>query len=175
MERPSLDRATLIIIDMQPVFEASQKDWMIENVRREIKRAKRRAHAIVVVRYRGSATTETLPALQVDNRILGEIGTYPHVGYVTKNRGDGSKEILRVLRGRPFPTGDLIVVGVNTDCCVAETVNSLAHKLPQSNIWIVADACNTDQSCASGRSHIARKGNIHRVNLTRTNRIRRTA
>jgi hypothetical protein len=134
---------------------------------REIKKIKRQGGAIVVVRYRGTQVQEQHPSWQVDNRLLGAIGNYQRVAYVTKTRADGSRVVLKAIRRWGFPIANLKVVGVNTDCCVASTVNSLSSGLPDSNIWLVADACNTEgcSSRSDGRSFLARRKNIHRVNI----------
>jgi nicotinamidase-related amidase len=162
----SLERACLVIIDMQPTFEASQEPWLIENVKREIRQAKKRKEPILLVRYHGGSQ-DRRKDWQIDPRLLRTIGTYTKVFPVIKHRADGSQKIIGLLNRKRLPKKNIKVVGVNTDACVASTVNSLAERMPLSSIWVVADACHTDVGTSrySGRAHISRRKNIRRVNI----------
>jgi hypothetical protein len=168
---------TLVVIDMQPTFEASQETWLIRNVCREIRKAKQKQLAIVIVRYKGGRLQEQHPDWHVDVRILGALGCYKKVAYVTKTRSDGSNQVIEAIENRSFSPSNLLIVGVNTDACVADTVNSLSEKLPDSRIWVIADACHTDHGNrrATGRYWISRRKNIKRLNIPRRRNVARAA
>ena len=155
-------------VDMQPTFEASQEKWIIENIKKEIHKAKRKKDFIILVRYRGHPKQDQHPHWQIDTRIISAIGRYKNLAYVTKTRMDGSTSILRACKEMGFPDKKLRIVGVNTDSCVAETVNNLSRKLPSSKILLVTNACHTDQQGRNrtGRKYISRRKNIKRIKVT---------
>lgn len=125
---------TLCVIDMQPRFAASQKPQIIRNVRREIRSARYRKDAIIFVEYENCGPT--------DKRILEALKGYRKKLLVRKNSQGGAHEVLRALKDKGWDT-NLRIVGVNTDQCVAATVNSL-HKSGKVTQTLIVDACNTD-------------------------------
>jgi len=126
---------TLVIVDMQPVFKASKDPNTIIAVTHEIFMAKQNNHAIIIVEYARSGRTHT----GFDDLLKG----YPHKARIRKRDDDGSKEIVRALCRRNFPMQTLRVCGVNTDCCVYETVTGLIKKLSKTQVEVVKNACNS--------------------------------
>jgi len=126
---------TLVIVDMQPVFQASRDPNTIIAVTHEIFMARQNNHAIIIVEYARSGKTHA-----GFNELLKG---YPHKARVSKHDDDGSKEIVRALCRRNFPMNTLRVCGVNTDCCVYETVTGLIKKLSKTKIEVVKKACNS--------------------------------
>jgi len=129
---------TLIIVDMQPVFRASREPNTIIAVTHEIFMAKQNNHAILIVEYARSGKSHT----GFDHLLKG----YPHKSRIKKWDDDGSKEVIRALIRRKFPTNLLRVCGVNTDCCVFETVTGLLCRLGKTKIEIVKKACNSEST-----------------------------
>ena len=125
---------TLVVVDMQPVFEASRKPDVIAGVAQQILTAVQNNWAIVFLEYRGSGRTHQglLKLAQGYNRKLK----------VSKLRDDGSSEVIRALRRRNFLAENFVVCGVNTDACVFDTAYGLAHKLG-ANVRIVRNACGS--------------------------------
>jgi len=126
---------TLVIVDMQPVFKASQNPNTIIAVTHEIMVAKQNNHAIMIVEYARSGRTH----VGFDELLKG----YPHKARISKRDDDGSKEIVKALSRRNFPMQILRVCGVNADCCVYQTVTGLIEKLNKTQVEVVKKACNT--------------------------------
>ena len=128
--------ATLVIVDMQPTFAASKNPNTIIAIANEIILAKQKRHGIMIVEYSGSGQTYS----GFDNLLRG----YLHKAKIKKNDDDGSNEIIRALNRRNFPQQVLRVCGVNTDCCVHDTVVGLLRKLHKTKVEVIKDACNTE-------------------------------
>ena len=132
--------ATLVVVDMQPEFEAANEPNVLVAVAREILEAKRNKWPIVVVEYRGGFNlAETHQGLR--SLLKG----YSKKARIGKDDDDGSMEVVRAIRRRKFNEKTLRICGVNTDCCVAATVNGLLGR-SQANLQIVKDACGWDRS-----------------------------
>lgn len=136
---------TLVIVDMQPVFKASKDPDTVIAVAAEIIQAKQNNHAIVVVEYGGSGKTHS--------GLSDLLKNYKHKSIISKHDDDGSKEVIRALNRRNFPMQTLRVCGVNTDCCVYETVIGLIQKLKKSQVEVVKKACNTENDNFSWRNY----------------------
>ena len=127
--------ATLVIVDMQPVFTASTNPNTVIAVTHEIVTAIQKRHAIMIVEYASSGRTHS----GFDLLLKG----YPHKARISKWGDDGSREVVRALDRREFPKNNLRVCGVNADCCVFETVIGLLSRLRNSKIEVVKKACNS--------------------------------
>jgi len=158
--------STLIIIDMQPEFGASQNPIVLRNVYREIRAAKKRNAGILVVEFVGVGKT--------DKRIMDKLHGYGRWRTIRKRNCDGSDEILRALWRFRFNKESLRITGVNTDQCVAQTVNSLSDILQDSDIALVVDACNLERHLCSrnctGLYAITRKQNVRIIYKPRGSR-----
>ena len=132
---------TLIVVDMQPSFEAANEPNTIVGVTREILEAKRRKWGIVFLEYKPTdemgRTHEGFSSL---------IKGYRHKARVTKDDDDGSLEVVKALRRRGFAQHTLRICGVNTECCVTETVSGLLVRLERVQIEVVKDACDSEWS-----------------------------
>ena len=136
----------LVVVDMQPRFGCSQVDWMIENVSREIRAAKKAGHVIIFLEYTDGINGGTGVSVKdaTDRRLIDLVSDYDRALVVHKSVRDGSKKVSTVLVGY-YMSGrnDIRVVGVETPVCVAETVNGLAKAMPAAKITVVGDACNS--------------------------------
>lgn len=127
--------STLVVVDMQPVFEASRHPDTIIAVTTEILAAKQKKWPIILVEYKGCGRTHG----GFDALLRG----YPRKARIGKWNDDGSAEVIRTLVRREFPYQTLRVCGVNTDCCVWATVHGLLNRLEKSKVEVVKRACNT--------------------------------
>ena len=124
---------TLIVVDMQEDFEASNEPAVVAGVCNQIFLAKQRRSGIVFLEYAGSERTH--PGL------LELVKGYPFVARAWKSNDDGSMEALREIRKRGFNESRLRVCGVNACYCVKDTAYGL---LGRSNaiVEIAAGACS---------------------------------
>lgn len=144
---------TLVVVDMQEYFSASNKTTVQRSVQREIRQAMRSGAGILYVEFDGYGSTKPeLTSLTRKNK---------RASRVTKSRNDGSTNVVEQLRKRRFNTSHLKVTGVNTDYCVFETVQGLREKLPNSKIEVIADACSSNASHKNGLRKIRRVPNIN--------------
>ncbi len=127
--------ATLIVVDMQPIFEASRYPDVVVGVTKQIMIAMKNNWSIIFLEYKGSGQTHS--------GLLNLTKGYDRKARIRKTHDDGSEDIVRTLkRRRDFPVENLVVCGVNTDACVWDTVHGLLNKLP-ANVRLVKEACGT--------------------------------
>lgn len=134
-----LTEYSLVVVDMQACFTASQGSSVIAGVAREIIFARQKKNPILFVEYAdlydvAHPTLEGLTAL---------VKGYPHKARVFKHTDDGSTEVLKALRRRNFNMRRLRVCGVNTDCCVWSTVEGILSKTTNTKVEVAKGACAT--------------------------------
>jgi nicotinamidase-related amidase len=130
---------TLIIIDMQPYFSSAKDNLTIAGVIKEIQKACRYRWPIMVVEYINCGPT--------DPHIMEEVKKHNSWIQFSKEEDDGSSEIIEMSNKHSISLENLIICGVNTDCCVFDTVQGLTSKIsPQPQITIVQHACNTSET-----------------------------
>jgi nicotinamidase-related amidase len=123
---------TLVVIDMQPDFVASQNKLTIYAVSLLIEQAVKDGANIVVLEYRHHEPT--------DWRIADEYKGYDKVVVLTKWDDDGSEEMES--SGEEFDTNHFILCGVNTSACVNRTALGLRERYPEAKIEVKLNACN---------------------------------
>lgn len=131
-------QATLCIIDMQPKYDASKK--VINQVCREVRRAKKNGDGIIVLEYVCAGETPDDPPVRTHKKIMKTIGDYKSAYVEYKCDDDGSPQIFNVLTGAKLPLGVLRICGVNRFACVIATIEGLIERLPESFIEIIDDA-----------------------------------
>ena len=124
---------TLIVVDMQPDFEAAFNPNVVIAVTEQILLAKRNKWAIILLEYAGCYNSH-----QGYNDLLKG---YPKKARISKEDDDGSLEVSQAIRRRKFPFKNLRLCGVNTDACVWETVVGLLNRYEQSRVEVVKSAC----------------------------------
>jgi nicotinamidase-related amidase len=136
---------TLVIVDMQEEFKASQDLDTITAVKRQITTAKRRKWGIVDVNYGKNGCGLQWPT---DWRIRRQLTDYCRHETVVKKRDDGSTQILAACLRRGFEMDRFILCGVNTCSCVFATLQGLMKRRPNAEITMVQEACNCNCQCA---------------------------
>lgn len=134
----------LLIIDMQTKFLEYGNDSCIPGVKREIEQAIKDDANIIFVEYIDEG--DTIPELTD----LVKHFTPTRVHKVVKPYNDGSKNILQLIQQLNLPSQHFKVVGVNTDCCVLQTVSGLKGKIPKIKMEVIADACASAYDHRSG-------------------------
>lgn len=121
---------TLVVVDMQPQFEAAKSRRCVENVLAEIAAAKAANAAIIVLEYVNFGPT--------NSRIVKAVRSYDRGYFKVKCWDDGSDEVLSMCSicqlSRSFR-----VVGVNYGACVKATAIGLrSHGY---HVEVVKKAC----------------------------------
>jgi nicotinamidase-related amidase len=143
---------TLVVVDMQPGFEAANGERVGKNCLREIKEAVRVGAHIVFLEFVGHG--ETLPEL------TAPVSDYPFSHAKTKFVDDGSPEVQQAIKERGFMIGRFRVIGINTDWCVRSTVEGLRKRFPNSFVEVVIDACWSDSNHFKGVRLIRKIENV---------------
>jgi len=125
--------ATLVVVDMQNMFEAASDPNTVIGVAHEILQAKERNGGIILLEYEDCGRTHKGYSLLLKG--------YRRKSRITKGDDDGSVEVVRAARRRCFNLDHLRVCGVNADCCVVSTVLGLLGHLRESRIEVVKNAC----------------------------------
>lgn len=127
---------TLLVIDVQPYFDAANNRRVISNCKREIRKAMSDKAAIILVEYIGCGRS--------NSGITKMVEKYDRGFVVLKDDDDGSDEISNVIEHFKLPKSRIKVTGVNTNACVQDTVTGMVSKYANKrlSISIVADACN---------------------------------
>jgi len=124
---------TLVVIDMQSYFDSAHNRKTLKSVKKLISEAMEDWQPIILVEYSGCGST--MPS------IYRLTQNYSELYIIRKSRDDGSSEISRLIRGMKLPSNNIKVCGVNTDCCVYESVMGLKRKMRAANFEIVETAC----------------------------------
>lgn len=135
--------STLVIIDMQPEFEASNSFITINACKREILKSKSKDEPILFVEYADDYEwSETYcEVTSPTHACLTELALgYKKAQFVSKMDSDGSNEVVDVINSNKLPN-TLRICGVNADCCVSDTVVGINSKL-DCKIHLIADAIN---------------------------------
>jgi nicotinamidase-related amidase len=125
---------TLVIIDMQPGFYCADQPDLIEKVCEEVRQAIDDNSGIVVLEYYQGGKTLRKIADLLDKHHL--------VDYTVKEMNDGGEDVAEMIDRNYFDESHLRVCGVNTEACVAETVETLSMIYPDATIEVIEDACN---------------------------------
>lgn len=156
---------TLLVIDMQPHFDASQRKWLIRNVSAEIRAAMKAEHRIVFLEYTHTPKHPGVAAKNAtDRRLIKLVADYADALVIHKQEDDGSAEVAKLLESLDgnYPGAireEIRVVGVNTCACVAKTVNGMAKIMPKASIVVVGKACN--QGWNGGQEEPGNEGLAH--------------
>lgn len=126
---------TLVVVDMQASFRAANGKRVRAHCKREIERAMDNGAAIIFVEYVGQGYT--IPSL------VKMTDEYRRTFFIRKTNDDGSKEVVQVIKSHRLPSRKLKFVGVNTNCCVFETVAGVSSRLRKSSLEVISKACNS--------------------------------
>ena len=126
---------------MQEQFKASANKRTQRYCQTEIRKAIKKNVPILFVEYDSCGDTE--PSLTS----IVEASKYKKAYTITKCSDDGSNDILKFMRKNKIPRSDFRICGVNTDCCVRDTVDGLDARIGKAfAINVVAKACNSEHS-----------------------------
>jgi len=127
---------TLLVIDMQPEFRASNDVKTLRECAKQIRRAIKYNQPVVFAEFVRFGPTHT--------SLTKLVKEYDRSFTFLKNRESGAIEFENVISHFSFPK-KIRVVGVNTDQCVLYTVRDLSSGgFSIKEITVISDACNTD-------------------------------
>ena len=121
---------------MQPYFQAATNKRVIANCKRELLLAMKKRAGIIFVQYYSCGET--------NKSLLKLTAEYDRSYAVSKSADDGSAEIHDAIIDYRLSALRLKICGVNTDCCVSETVRGLTARMPRATIEVISDACHSD-------------------------------
>jgi nicotinamidase-related amidase len=147
---------SLLVVDMQKYFPPANGKRILANCKKEIITAMKNKAAIIFLEYIGCGPTK--------RELSALTRGYARVYFDIKDADDGSLEAAVLIRKHKLPKANIRVVGVNTDCCVASTVEGLTQRLFKSKIDVVASACDSNWDHFSGLRHLSNMRNV-RVSL----------
>lgn len=107
---------TLVVVDMQPQFEAARSRRCVENVLAEIAAAKAANAAIIVLEYGGFGPT--------NSRITKAVRSYERGYFAIKHEDNGSLQVFNLCNTYML-VRQFRVVGVNYGACVKSTAIGL--------------------------------------------------
>lgn len=136
----------LIVIDMQHRFEASQQEWLQENIALKIQEFIACDEPIIFVEYsehiykdgKDSGVRIDDPTYQLLHAAAKD---YTLLRTVFKDYNDGSCEIIRCMNEERWNPDIIQICGVNLDACVEETVIGLIDFLPEKEYLVLEDCC----------------------------------
>lgn len=124
---------SLVIVDMQPAFEAAKCNVTTDNVMRLIRQAKEDKANIITLEYEGFGPTRA--------DLMMDLCSYDKYANAKKSDDDGSDEAIEAGASM---FSKVIVCGVNTSYCVNETVQGLLRN--GKEVVVVRDACNNPKN-----------------------------
>ena len=140
-----MNNYTLIIIDMQRGFDASSCKRTQNAIIQEIKLAKKNDCGILLVEFHRDFLGKTVNEYgKTLRRLKQHVKEYDRYDIVKKYERDGSGFIETNLEcfNTDFNTKTFRICGINSDECVAATVESL-HKIYENSMFeIIVNACN---------------------------------
>jgi len=78
--------------------------------------------------------------------LVREVEQYERCDEIEKNGMGGGEEILAACSHHGFPTGKFVLFGFWLKGCVLSTARQLSLSLPDSEIVVVVDACNAEET-----------------------------
>ncbi len=128
----------LVIVDMQPSFDAANCVKTITEVILEIEYARKTNEPIIVLEFEDYGETH--------EDIMKALEGYDNYKIVTKPDNDGSTEVIEAVNKFGLHHDNLTfhVCGVNFHACVSDTVCGLAYDfgVEKENLNVIETACN---------------------------------
>jgi nicotinamidase-related amidase len=133
---------TLCVIDMQNYFPAARYQNVIDNIKLEIIKAKKRNYPVLYVKYNLAPWTSRKWDQSLSPGLSDITRFYRKKYTVIKDHDDGGNDVYNFLSKNNLPK-KLRVCGVNSGICVMYTVDTLSKKY-NLKIDIVENAIASD-------------------------------
>jgi nicotinamidase-related amidase len=125
---------TLVLIDIQPCYAASNFKRLHTTISQEVNLAKSKNRPIILVEFDGGF--EYFPT---HPWLLELVQDYDRFQLVTKRQDDGGKEVIECIRKHRYRM-PVRVCGVNWEACVFETVMTLSK---YGRVQVVKNGCGS--------------------------------
>jgi hypothetical protein len=122
---------------MQPYFKAANNKKLIYSLIQQVRKAKKQKCSILILEYKNCGKTNSL--------ILKHLVNYNNVIFESQSENSGAKIINKLINDNII-INNIKICGINTDCCVKETVNDLL-KNKKVKIELLADCCFSEYTC----------------------------
>lgn len=116
----------LMVIDMQYNWKASRKKWLIQNIKKRVKQARKDGIFILFVEQHGNKKSIDDTFGRTSKTIMKEVIGYHNHSVVVKTDSDGSDEIYSFFKENNIWPTKFEVCGVQTSICVFKTVLGLS-------------------------------------------------
>lgn len=133
---------TLVVVDMQPCFYASNNEKVLQNVVCQCLLARKYNWGIVILEYEGRGK-----AWKTHFQITKSLEGYKKVVVKRKLESDGSLKVRKACQENQFCMTHFRICGVNTLACVIETVEGLQRLFKRSTLEVMRNACNDSYFC----------------------------
>ena len=131
--------ALLLVIDMQDQFLDGQFRALSRRIVNLIKVCKSRNDDILFLEYGNRYTNK--PSKPTIKMLLNAVKGYEKFSSATKYDDCGAKEVMEVVKNYKLEDEEIIVCGVNTSCCVRDTVYYLGQVKGYNRTMIIIDDC----------------------------------
>ncbi len=149
--------ATLIVIDMQNRFLNYRHKDLIDRIINLVNVAKENKDNIILVEY-GCRWEPEKPAQRTVKKIQEAVKGYNKLYRVKKFDDAGGDKVIECMNEQHLH-GPIIACGVNTSCCVKETVEELVNDFGMT-VTVVANCCK-DVFDNSEYSHFTAHGTFN--------------
>jgi nicotinamidase-related amidase len=140
------ERKALLIVDMQDFFfeNLDQADKLNDKICEQIREYREECRPIVVLEYRSNPyDPDDKRCGPTNGRIKEELEDYGHLAIFGKDEDGGHEFIRDYVDGCMCGTDEIVLVGVNLDCCVMATAKGLARNHQDKQITILEDCCDS--------------------------------
>jgi nicotinamidase-related amidase len=134
---------TLCVIDMQNFFMVSRTKELVNNVKKEIYKAKKKNYPIIYVKYNLEHWTASPWAISLVKGLSAATRNYRQKYTVIKENDDGGDVLYSFLQQKGLDKTKVRVIGLNTDICVFYTVETLSQ-IYDIKIDVASKACLSD-------------------------------
>lgn len=158
----------LVIVDMQDFFfdNLDQADELNDKIVEQIREYRLERLPIVVLEYRTNPyDPDDKRCGRTNQTILDELEDYGFLAVFGKDMDGGANFIRDYVDNCMDGVKELVLVGVNLDCCVIATAKGLATNHPDKQVTILEECCDSMsyQTCDVGYDETV-EDTINRVN-----------
>ncbi len=148
----------LIIIDMQDYFfdDLDQLDELNAKIVEQIREYREERKPIVLVEYRDNPFDPDDKRCGPTSQPIKEaLEGYRYLAVFGKDDDDGSEYLENYVEVRMDGIDELVLVGVNLDCCVISTAKGLARNHPDKQVTILEECCASNSYETAGAGYEA--------------------